>query len=58
MVVAHYLNSKDFDCIQAVERTEIGSLVVLVCQRNCKDFNCIQVVKLTEIGSEWCLLII
>ena len=49
MVLAHYLNSKDFNCFQAVKHTEIGSNVVLDHQLNSKDFNSIQAVKRTEI---------
>ena len=41
MVLVHPLNSKDFNSIQAVERTEIGSHVVLVHRLNSEDFNCI-----------------
>ena len=41
MVLANYLNSRDFNCIQAVKLREIGSPVVLVHQLNSKDFNCI-----------------
>ena len=51
MVLARYLNCKDFNCIQAVKLTEIGSHVVLVHQLNSKEFNCILAVKPTEIGS-------
>ena len=49
MVLAHYLNSKDFNSIQAVKLTEIGSNVVLNHQLNSKDFNSILAVKRTEI---------
>ena len=45
MVLVHQLNSKDFNCIEAVKRTEIGSHVVLVHQLNSKDFNCIECEK-------------
>ena len=38
MVLAHYLNFRDFNCIQVVELTEIGSQVVLVHQLNSKAF--------------------
>ena len=34
MVLAHYLNSKDFNCIQAVKLTEIRSHVVLAHDLN------------------------
>ena len=52
MVLVRQLNSKDFNCIQGVKLTEIGSHVVLVHELNSKDFNCIQAVKLTEFGSD------
>ena len=45
MVLVRQLNSNDFNCIQAVKRTEIGSHVVLLHQLNSKDFNCIQSEK-------------
>ena len=47
MVLAHHLNSKDFNCVQAVKLIEIRSHVLRVPQLNSKDFNCIQAVKLT-----------
>ena len=50
MVLVHQLNSKDFNCIQAVRLTEMRSHLVFVHQLNSKDFNCIQAVKRTEIG--------
>ena len=34
MVLVHQLNSKDFNCIQAVKLTEIGSHVVLAYYLN------------------------
>ena len=49
MVLVDQLNSKDFNCIQAVKLTEIRSHVVLVPQLNSKDFNSIQAVKPIEI---------
>ena len=48
MVLVHQLNSKDFNSIQAVTLTEIGSHVVLVHRLNSKNFNCIQPLKLTK----------
>ena len=41
MVLVHQLNSKDFDCIQPLKHTEIGSHLVLARQLNSKEFNCI-----------------
>ena len=41
MVLVDQLNSKNFNCIKSVKRTEIGSHVILVHQLNFKDFNCI-----------------
>ena len=49
--LAHCLNSKDFNCIQSVSRTEIRSHVVLVHQVNSRDLNCTKAIKLKEIGS-------
>ena len=45
MVLVHQLNSEEFNSMQAVKRTEIGSHVVLVRQLNAKDFNYIQSEK-------------
>ena len=48
MVLAHYMNSKYFNCIQAVDLTEIGSHVVLAHQLNSKDFDLLRLENVVK----------